>query len=90
MAKEQFRQEVPARLSRLHQQEDQRQQEGDGDPRGPNPYAYGAQECDLFPPAPDFLFQPPASYGPKNWPESIGPQSRFTRRHFSDTPATAS
>ena len=26
----------------------------------------------VFPPAPDFLFQPPASYGPKNWPESKG------------------
>ena len=25
--------------------------QGDGDPRGANPYAYGAQECDLFPPA---------------------------------------
>jgi hypothetical protein len=24
----------------------------------------------VFPPAPDFLFQPPVSYGPKIWPES--------------------
>ena len=26
----------------------------------------------VFPPAPEFLFQPPASYGPKVWPESKG------------------
>jgi hypothetical protein len=26
----------------------------------------------VFPPAPDFLFQPPASYGPKVWHESAG------------------
>jgi hypothetical protein len=24
----------------------------------------------VFPPAPDFLFAPPASYGPKNWPQA--------------------
>jgi len=32
----------------------------------------------VFPPAPDFLFQPPASYGPKDWPESTGPD-RYRR-----------
>lgn len=26
----------------------------------------------VYPPAPAFLFQPPASYGPKQWPESTG------------------
>jgi len=26
------------------------------------------------PPAPAFLFQPPASYGPKSWPEAAGPE----------------
>lgn len=26
----------------------------------------------VYPPAPDFLFQPPASYGPKTWPTSQG------------------
>ena len=26
----------------------------------------------VYPPAPEFLFQPPASYGPKNWQESKG------------------
>jgi len=26
----------------------------------------------VFPPAPEFLFQPPASYGPKDWPEDKG------------------
>ena len=26
----------------------------------------------VFPPTPDFLFQPPVSYGPKTWPESKG------------------
>lgn len=26
----------------------------------------------VYPPAPQFLFQPPASYGPKQWPESQG------------------
>jgi len=26
----------------------------------------------VFPPAPDFLFQPPVSYGPKVWPDSKG------------------
>jgi hypothetical protein len=26
----------------------------------------------VFPPAPEFLFQPPASYGPKRWPLSTG------------------
>jgi hypothetical protein len=32
----------------------------------------------VFPPAPAFLFEPPASYGPKNWPESTGPD-RYRR-----------
>lgn len=27
----------------------------------------------VFPPAPSFLFQPPASYGPKSWPYDEGP-----------------
>lgn len=31
-----------------------------------------------FPPAPDFLFQPPASYGPKTWIEDKGP-GRYRR-----------
>ena len=32
----------------------------------------------IYPPAPDFLFQPPASYGPKVWQEETGPE-RFRR-----------
>jgi hypothetical protein len=32
----------------------------------------------VFPPAPDFLFQPPASYGPKIWKEDTGPE-RYRR-----------
>jgi hypothetical protein len=32
----------------------------------------------VFPPAPEFLFQPPASYGPKNWPEETG-DDRYRR-----------
>jgi len=32
----------------------------------------------VFPPAPDFLFQPPASYGPKTWKEDGGPE-RYRR-----------
>ena len=32
----------------------------------------------VFPPAPDFLFQPPASYGPKEWAEDKG-QDRYRR-----------
>jgi mono/diheme cytochrome c family protein len=32
----------------------------------------------VYPPAPDFLFQPPASYGPKNWYEEKG-ANRYRR-----------
>ncbi len=32
----------------------------------------------VYPPAPDFLFQPPASYGPKIWKTSTGPD-RYRR-----------
>ncbi len=32
----------------------------------------------VYPPAPDFLFQPPASYGPKVWTEEKGPD-RYRR-----------
>ena len=32
----------------------------------------------VYPPAPEFLFQPPASYGPKVWKEEIGPD-RYRR-----------
>ena len=32
----------------------------------------------VFPPAPEFLFQPPTSYGPKNWYEEKGP-NRYRR-----------
>jgi hypothetical protein len=32
----------------------------------------------IFTPAPSFLFQPPASYGPFNWPEETGPD-RYRR-----------
>ncbi len=32
----------------------------------------------MFPPAPEFLFQPPVSYGPKDWPVSTGPE-RYRR-----------
>jgi mono/diheme cytochrome c family protein len=32
----------------------------------------------VFPPAPEFLFLPPASYGPKDWPVSQGPD-RYRR-----------
>ena len=36
----------------------------------------------VFPPAPDFLFQPPASYGPKPWPESRG-EDRYRRALYT-------
>ena len=32
----------------------------------------------IFPPTPEFLFQPPASYGPKTWKEDTGPE-RYRR-----------
>jgi hypothetical protein len=32
----------------------------------------------VFPPAPEFLFQPPVSYGPKSWREDTGPE-RYRR-----------
>jgi hypothetical protein len=32
----------------------------------------------IYPPAPEFLFQPPASYGPKVWQEESGPE-RYRR-----------
>lgn len=32
----------------------------------------------VYPPAPEFLFQPPVSYGPKNWYEEKGP-NRYRR-----------
>jgi hypothetical protein len=32
----------------------------------------------VFPPLPEFLFQPPTSYGPKTWPEDKGPE-RYRR-----------
>lgn len=36
----------------------------------------------VFPPAPDFLFQPPASYGPKNWDEAKG-NERYRRALYT-------
>jgi hypothetical protein len=36
----------------------------------------------VFPPAPEFLFQPPASYGPKVWPEDKGPE-RYRRALYT-------
>ena len=36
----------------------------------------------VFPPAPAFLFQPPVSYGPKNWYESQGPE-RYRRALYT-------
>jgi hypothetical protein len=36
----------------------------------------------VFPPAPDFLFQPPTSYGPKVWPEATGPD-RYRRALYT-------
>ncbi len=36
----------------------------------------------VFPPAPAFLFSPPASYGPKNWKESTGPD-RYRRALYT-------
>ncbi len=36
----------------------------------------------VFPPAPEFLFQPPASYGPKQWPLSTG-EDRFRRALYT-------
>ena len=36
----------------------------------------------VFPPAPEFLFQPPASYGPKVWPESKG-SDRYRRALYT-------
>ncbi|MBL8168486.1 MAG: PSD1 domain-containing protein [Acidobacteria bacterium] len=36
----------------------------------------------VYPPAPEFLFQPPASYGPKPWPESKG-EDRYRRAIYT-------
>ena len=36
----------------------------------------------IFPPAPEFLFQPPVSYGPKLWPET-GPKQRNRRAIYT-------
>ncbi len=36
----------------------------------------------VFPPAPDFLFQPPVSYGPKVWDEEKGPE-RYRRALYT-------
>ena len=36
----------------------------------------------VFPPAPAFLFQPPASYGPKVWTEATGPD-RYRRALYT-------
>ncbi len=36
----------------------------------------------VYPPAPDFLFQPPASYGPKNWREEKG-ADRYRRALYT-------
>jgi hypothetical protein len=36
----------------------------------------------VFPPAPDFLFQPPVSYGPKNWKEETGAE-RYRRALYT-------
>ncbi|NOT64224.1 MAG: DUF1553 domain-containing protein, partial [Acidobacteria bacterium] len=35
-----------------------------------------------YPPAPDFLFQPPTSYGPKVWPEDKG-ENRYRRALYT-------
>jgi hypothetical protein len=41
----------------------------------------------VYPPAPDFLFQPPTSYGPKQWHEDFGPdryrRALYTHRYRS-------
>ena len=36
----------------------------------------------VFPPSPDFLYQPPASYGPKVWPEEKG-ENRYRRAIYT-------
>jgi hypothetical protein len=36
----------------------------------------------VFPPAPEFLFQPPVSYGPKNWYEEKG-EDRYRRALYT-------
>jgi hypothetical protein len=36
----------------------------------------------VYPPAPDFLFQPPASYGPKTWKKETGPD-RYRRALYT-------
>ena len=36
----------------------------------------------VYPPAPEFLFQPPVSYGPKNWKEEKG-EDRFRRALYT-------
>jgi mono/diheme cytochrome c family protein len=36
----------------------------------------------VYPPAPDFLFQPPTSYGPKIWKEEIG-EDRYRRALYT-------
>jgi hypothetical protein len=46
-----------------------------------NPEIGGPSVC---PPAPDFLFQPPASYGPKVWPTATG-KERYRRALYTFT-----
>jgi mono/diheme cytochrome c family protein len=36
----------------------------------------------VYPPSPEFLYLPPASYGPKNWPEEKGPD-RYRRAVYT-------
>ena len=36
----------------------------------------------VYPPAPEFLFQPPASYGPKTWVNAVGPE-RYRRALYT-------
>jgi hypothetical protein len=36
----------------------------------------------VFPPSPEFLYLPPVSYGPKNWPEEKGPE-RYRRAMYT-------
>lgn len=44
-----------------------------------NPKVGGAS---VFPPSPEFLYLPPASYGPKPWPESTG-EDRYRRALYT-------
>ncbi len=50
--------------------------------REQRPVVFAAGRAERLSPAPDFLFLPPASYGPKIWKEEIGP-NRYRRALYT-------